>query len=375
MNVARASAAASQGLPKALWVIPVSDLAGVARHVLDVVACGIPGWEVVVLVPPGPLADRCTALGAPVIVEHFGPSAGAVASMRSLHRATRRLRPDLVHSHLAFADIVAAVVAETDPAALVSTEHGIARDDLVFHGTRARSRAMAALHALRLARTDAVIGVSESTLAEVRAKWHPRAVTRLHLVRNGVDPVDGSAGTVPPPGLRIGALTRLSPEKRPADLIDAFAIVRRDHPEASLRVAGVGPLEADLRARIDQLDLAACVELCGFAAPAPFLASVDVLAQLSAWENCSYSLLDGVAAPVGVVATDVGGNAELLPRRCLVAPGDAGAIAACLVEQGLHPETRPGLPEDWPTVSEMCADVAAVYEAAIANRGARRRRR
>ena len=37
--------------PTALWVVPVSDLAGVARHVLDVARSGIPGWRLVV---PGP---------------------------------------------------------------------------------------------------------------------------------------------------------------------------------------------------------------------------------------------------------------------------------------------------------------------------------
>jgi glycosyltransferase involved in cell wall biosynthesis len=362
-------------LPKALWVIPVSDLGGVARHVLDVAALGIPGWEVVVLVPPGALADRCVDRGVPVLVEAFGPTYGAVASMRTLRRIMGRVRPALVHSHLAFADIVAAVVAEATPAGLVSTEHGIARDDVVFHGTRARSRAMAAVHRVRVARTDAVIGVSESTLEEVRAKWHPRATTLLRLVRNGVDPIDDAERTSPAPGLRIGALTRLAPEKRPADLVDAFAIVHRDHPDATLRIAGIGPLEHDLRTRIRQLDLGRSVELCGFAAPAPFLESIDVLAQVSAWENCSYSLLDGLRAHAGLVATDVGGNGEMLPRRCLVAPGDAVATAACLVEQGLHPETRPVLPDDWPTVSQMCDELSTVYEVVIASHRARGRRR
>ena len=52
--------------PTALWVIPVSDLAGVARHALDVARAGIPGWRVVFLTPPGDLPRELRAVGAAV---------------------------------------------------------------------------------------------------------------------------------------------------------------------------------------------------------------------------------------------------------------------------------------------------------------------
>ena len=50
-----------------LWAIPVSDLAGVARHVLDVARTGIPGWRVVFLTPPGELPRELRAVGAEVV--------------------------------------------------------------------------------------------------------------------------------------------------------------------------------------------------------------------------------------------------------------------------------------------------------------------
>ena len=37
----------------ALWCVPVADLGGVARHVLDAARVGIPGWRLVVLCPEG----------------------------------------------------------------------------------------------------------------------------------------------------------------------------------------------------------------------------------------------------------------------------------------------------------------------------------
>ena len=71
-------------LGRALWVVPVADLGGVARHVLDVARVGIPGWQVTVLCPDGPLAERLRAQGSAVTAGAFGTEAGG--------RATRRPR-------------------------------------------------------------------------------------------------------------------------------------------------------------------------------------------------------------------------------------------------------------------------------------------
>ena len=83
--------------------------------------------------------------------------------------------------------------------------------------------------------------------------------------------------------------------------------------------------------------------------------------MLSVWENSSYALLDAAAAGLGVVASEVGGNPEILPRHCLVEAADDSAVAAALESQGLDPTARPTL-ADWPSVTEMCARIGAVYD-------------
>ncbi|MDN5821316.1 MAG: glycosyltransferase family 1 protein, partial [Brachybacterium sp.] len=46
--------AAERALPRlVLWCVPVADLGGVARHVLDALRHGITGWRIVVLCPEG----------------------------------------------------------------------------------------------------------------------------------------------------------------------------------------------------------------------------------------------------------------------------------------------------------------------------------
>ncbi len=343
--------------PTALWVVPVSDLAGVARHVVDVARAGLPGWRLAVLAPPGPLPDRLRDLGAEVHEGPFGPDHGLRASVTTLRRVVRRVRPAVVHSHLAYADIVVALAVRGPR--LVTTEHGIARDDVVYHRSGARTRSMAAVHTARLRRFDAAIAVSRATADAMVEKWHPRVSPVV--VPNGVEPL----APRPPraPGLRVLSLARLAPEKRLPALLDAFAVLRRDHPEARLTLAGTGPEEAALRAQVRHLGLGDAVSLPGFVDPEPAMAEHDVLAMLSVWENCSYALLDAASRGMGVVASDVGGNPEILPPVSLADPDDTTAVAAALARQGLDLSSRPSL-RDWPTVADMCTAITTTYAAA-----------
>ena len=350
------------GRPTTVWAVPVSDLGGVARHVLDTVRTGIPGWRLVVLCPPGPLADAVRAAGGAVTEMPFGPGHGVPASIRSLRRTVDLLRPAVVHSHLSYADIVAAA-AGLRAVALVTTEHGIAADDRVYHGYGATSALMARVHERRLRRFSGVIAVSEATREAMHAKWHPRQDVRV--IANGVDPLPDAPG--PEAGLRILSLARLAPEKRLADLVAAFALVAAEHPEASLTLAGSGPLETELRRQVADLGLGHRVSLPGYLDAGDALARTDVLALLSVFENCPYAVLDGLVHGAGCVAAPVGGIPEMLPDHCLVDPADHPAVAALLVEQGEQVGARPKVPSGWPTVADMTAAIGEVY--AHATRG------
>jgi len=341
---------------RALWAIPVSDIAGVARHALDVAANGIPGWDLAYLCPPGPLPTLLRERGARVHEEPFGPAHGMVSSLRSLRRTVARVRPRVVHSHLSYADIVAA--AGTPRAVrLVTTEHGIAADDLVYHRSGRKARVMAQVHRQRLRRFDAAIAVSEATATAMRAKWG--GSTPIRVVPNGVDPRPRAAA--PRPGLRVLSLARLAPEKGIPDLLRAFALVAERHPDARLVVAGVGGLAPALRTLARELRLHDRVTFPGFVEAGAALAEADVVAMLSVWENCSYTLLDAATTGLGVVASPVGGNHEILPTRCLADPGDPEVVAAALVRQGQEVAERPVL-ADWPSVATMCATIGEVYD-------------
>lgn len=341
--------------PTALWAVPVSDLAGVARHVLDVARAGIPGWRLVFLAPPGDLPRRLRELGASVVEGPFGPDHGLRASIATLRDAVRRERAEVVHTHLSYADIVAALAVGRGPR-LVTTEHGIARDDVVYHRSTTKARVMAAVHTARLRRFDAAIAVSRATADAMADKWHPRR--EVVVIPNGVDVV--SPPRPPTAGLRVLSLARLAPEKRLLSLIDGFAELHSSRPEATLTLAGTGPEEGALRDQVERLGLTDVVRMPGFVDPDQAMADHDVLAMLSVWENCSYALLDAAGRGMGVVASDVGGNPEILPSSALVRAEDPPAVASALAAQGLDLAARPGLTA-WPSVADMCARIAETY--------------
>lgn len=343
--------------PATLIVTPVSNLAGVARHIIDLARVRIPGWRMVVAAPEGPLLDELRAVECAVLavaIDQLAPPR-AVTALRDL---IKRVRPRIVHSHLARADILAAAATVGLPVKLVTTEHHIPPDRFMFHKSRARAITMETIHHLRLRRFDAAIAVSESTKRDMIRWW--KAPLEITVILNGVDRLPRVER---PAGLRFLSLTRLSPEKNVSATIRAYALAVKHQPQASLTVAGDGEQAASLR-KLAQ-DLGVQVSFPGFVEPKQTMTSHDVIVQPSKSDNCSYTLLDAVASGMGVAASPIGGNPEFLPPRCIADFDDDEALARVMVEQGLTPELRPELPNNVPTVAGMAEQVADVYRTAL----------
>ena len=340
--------------PLALWVCPVSNLAGVARHILDVAHTGLSGWRLVVAAPEGPLLDRLRALDIAVEPLSMGSTIGAVASLRGV---LKRLRPAIAHSHLAMADILLAAAAVGLPTTLVTTEHHIPPDRFMFHPTRLGATSMELVHRARLTRFAAAIAVSASTQRDMLQRWHPRIPVSVN--RNGVDRPASPADRKP--GLRLLSLSRLEAEKNVQLSLHAFARVLQEHPEATFTVAGDGSYADRLRTLARSLGVDEQTRFAGFVDAAQAMSEHDVLLQPSRSDNLSYSLLDAVAWGMGVAASPVGGNPEILPERCIAPVDDADRLATIAVEQGLDLRRRAVLPDGIPTVAEMADGIVDVY--------------
>ena len=343
--------------PTALWVVPVSNLAGVARHVTDVARVGLPGWRLVVAAPEGALLDALRALGTLVLPVEIGPEVRADQAVRRFRDVVRQARPSIVHTHLARADLLSSVATLGLPVRLVSTEHHISPDRFMFHPTPGQARAMEAVHHQRLKRFDRLLAVSASTRRDMLARWRPRQPVTVIL--NGVD-----RPAVPPPrrpGLRFLSLARLSPEKNIEMTLRAFADVLAQEPSATLTIGGTGSREAELRRLADELGITASVNFAGFINPEQAMADHDVVLQPSKSDNCSYTLLDAVAAGMGVAASPIGGNPEILPTHCIADLDDLDGFVRLALEQAQRVDRRPELPDAVPTVADMTERIVEQY--------------
>jgi glycosyltransferase involved in cell wall biosynthesis len=132
----------------------------------------------------------------------------------------------------------------------------------------------------------------------------------------------------------IGAL---EPSKGVDVLIEAWAMVVRQIPEARLAIAGGGSMMQKLQRRIETLGLGASVDLIGALPRNEVWALLDrswLLAAPSRSEGLGRVILEAFSRARPVVATHVGGIPELVePGRTglLVPPEDAPALASALL--------------------------------------------
>jgi glycosyltransferase involved in cell wall biosynthesis len=127
---------------------------------------------------------------------------------------------------------------------------------------------------------------------------------------------------------------RLVPRKGMARLIRAFAPVAERHPEWHLRIYGTGPLEDNLRGRIETLGVGAQVHLMGHTDDLP--AAFDeaaVFASGSSAEGFPMVMLEALSKGLPIVGTDCprgpsdiirhGHNGLLVPNRDVDALSEA----------------------------------------------------
>jgi len=158
--------------------------------------------------------------------------------------------------------------------------------------------------------------------------------SKVRLVYNGVDTSrfqpEGERAPLPwQSGVAIGVVCALRPEKGLKLLIEAFQQVRPEHPEARMVIVGSGPM-------LEELQGMGC-DACHFEPAvkdvAPWLRALDVFALPSLSEALSNSLMEAMACGCCPIASDVGGNPELVVHGAtglLFPSGDVGALAARL---------------------------------------------
>ena len=244
--------------------------------------------------------------------------------------ALRRIRPDVVHTHGCRADALHGGVARRMGIARVSTVHGITNE----HDIKGRLYHWLERRALR--HYEAVVAVSRP----LGAVLHQRGIglDRLHVVPNAYTgastPLCRSEARVALGiiGNRrvIGWVGRLGREKG-ADIM--LAALSRLPDDLTLSIIGEGPEGEHLRALARSLGIESRVSWHGSIADAGrLMAAFDIFALSSRTEGTPIVLLEAMAAGTPIVATDVGGVADVISSHegTLVPPERANALAEAI---------------------------------------------
>jgi glycosyltransferase involved in cell wall biosynthesis len=123
---------------------------------------------------------------------------------------------------------------------------------------------------------------------------------------------------------------RLSPEKGQDRLLLAVAALSTEFPGLKLRIAGTGPLEEHLRKMAQALGIADRVDFLSYVTDMPMhYSEADLVVQSSLTEGMPNVILEAAYLRVPIVATGVGGTAEITPHgeaAWLIDSDSSGAI-------------------------------------------------
>lgn len=307
---------------------------------------------IVCLTESGEFAGRITAPGVEVIALHKRPGHDLGLYWR-VWKTLRRLRPAIVHTRNLSTLEMQFVAALLPGVKRVHGEHG--RDVFDLDGTNRKYNLLRKAARFVVQRYIAVSKDLERWLIDTVGV--PPA--RVRQIYNGVDqqkfrPREGARPEVTPPGFLpedavvVGTVGRLAGVKNQLSLLRAVQILLRAHPALAARlrlvVVGDGPMAAQVAQSVKDLGLEPLAWLPGDRHDIPqLLQCMDLFVLPSLGEGISNTVLEAMASGLPVIATDVGGNPELVHDGWsgrLVPVSDDGALAAAINELAHDREGR-----------------------------------
>lgn len=297
---------------------------------------------------------------------------------RSVYKAAKPLRPDILHGHGAKGGAYARLAgtflkADGGRVARIYTPHG---GSLHYDAASLKHRIYFKAERLFGKLTDAFLFVSryeaDAYVAKVGAPARLSRIVVNGLREDEFVPVRPAANARS--FLYVGMLRDL---KGTDVFINALAQLRGEGAPHDANIYGAGDDAERYRARVGELRLDAAVT---FHAPRPAreaFATGQILVIPSRAESMPYIVLEAAAAEVPMIATAVGGIPEIFRdyRYRLVEPGSVEALAdvmrnaiadlrrtrseAAALRQAVHATH---------TVETMAAEIEGVYRAALAAR-------
>ena len=274
----------------------------------------------------------------------------------SLYRAAiREFQPDIVHAHMMTGVVLARALRVGFDYKLVSTVHNEFQRSAVLMGW-----------------ADRVIAVSQAVSQSMAQRGIPKQ--KLRTISNGTlgSPRTRQLQEYQPRSLHRPAITTVAgmyKRKGIAELIDAFAHIAPEFPDAHLYLVGNGPDRAKFEAQAQRTVVGDRIHFEGFQPePQRYLLATDIFVLASHRDPSPLVIPEAREAGCAIIATAVDGIPEALDdgeAGLLVPPADASALADTLRQLLDNPNSL----QTWKNQTQynlLRLNVVRVYEETLA---------
>lgn len=244
----------------------------------------------------------------------------------------KRNNSQIAHVHGYKAMIFCTLARRWHSLKLVKTEHGLIEPmPGRFKFVSWRERFYRQLDAWMARKARATICYVSHDLVPYYQSDHRGLKTQI--IKNGIEGIDKSRLNRPPElptsGFNIVVVGRLDAVKGIQFALDAVA--KLAVPDLHLHIIGTGPCEAQLKEQTEKRRIQNQVHFLGFKRNIyDYIAHADALLMPSLHEGLPYTLLEAMALETPIVASRVGGLAEVLTdgvTGLLATPADPESIA------------------------------------------------
>lgn len=355
---------------------------GVERHVLGLIS-GLAARGVstlLILFHDSELAAQARGQGIePIILSDRNRS--VFATSQQLAQLFRQRNIHVVHVHGYKATVFCALARRWFSFAMIKTEHGLPEPTVAGPIRALRNR----LYSISDCAATRIAHATVCYVTDGLRKHHAQAHSRLStvVIPNGVANMDRHQFPRPQE-LRedwfnlvvVGRLDLVKGHHLAIEAIAAGNISRDIH----LHIVGDGPRETELLALAESLSIASRTHILGFRRNIfDYIAHCDALLMPSLHEGLPYTLLEAMALGIPIVASRVGGLAEVIQDEStglLVPPQHAEALAHAICRLHEKPVLRSQLGSQARRLQQakysleaMTARYLAIYRELDANTG------
>lgn len=290
------------------------------------------GWRVDVahLIDDHSLTHDLRSVGCRI--ECLGMKRG-VADPRAILRLAsivRKSRPQIVHSHMIHANILArATRVVVRMPALITTSHNTMECPRWLDIVGRALFPMTDMHTC-VSRAGVDYTIRRGAAPRSRVAYLPNGLDVGMFARDAVSRGEMRAQLDVRDSFVWLTIGRFEAQKAHHLLLTAFAQLVRERQDAELVLVGAGPLESVYREAIAALGISSKTRILGPRKDIPeLLNAADAFVMSSIEEGLPMVLLEAGASELPIVATDAGGSREAVVEGAsgvIVPPGDARAL-------------------------------------------------